>query len=120
MTHEIVKLPRPRRTATFQHAQLRPWHGGRVAGAVVLAAIVALLGVLARPNPPPLSTVVTGDAALAAWARPLLPGALDRVSIAVVDGATTTYAHFGANEYTEYEIGSLTKTFTGDREVGMG
>jgi CubicO group peptidase (beta-lactamase class C family) len=41
-----------------------------------------------------------------------LPGALDHVSIAVVDGSTITYAGFGANEHTEYEIGSLTKTFT--------
>jgi CubicO group peptidase (beta-lactamase class C family) len=55
---------------------------------------------------------VTGDAALAARARPLLHGALDHASIAVVDGSTVTYAHFGANEHTQYEIGSLTKTFT--------
>jgi CubicO group peptidase (beta-lactamase class C family) len=80
--------------------------------ALVLAAIIALLGVLARPSPPSLSTRVAGDAALAARARPLLPGALDRVSIAVVEGSTVTYAHFGANEHTQYEIGSLTKTFT--------
>jgi CubicO group peptidase (beta-lactamase class C family) len=31
----------------------------------------------------------------------------------VVDGSTVTYASFGANEETEYEIGSITKTFTG-------
>jgi CubicO group peptidase (beta-lactamase class C family) len=55
---------------------------------------------------------VTGDAALAARARPLLDGALDHVSIAVIDGSTVTYAHFGADEHTQYEIGSLTKTFT--------
>jgi CubicO group peptidase (beta-lactamase class C family) len=68
--------------------------------------------VLARPSPPSLSTVLTGDAALAARARPLLHGALGHVSIAVVDGSTVTYAHFGANEHTQYEIGSLSKTFT--------
>ena len=45
--------------------------------------------------------------------RPRLPGALDRVSIAVVDGSSITYASFGANEHTQYEIGSITKTFTG-------
>ena len=38
----------------------------------------------------------------------LLPGALNRVSIAVVDGSTTTYAGFGADEHTQYEIGSIT------------
>jgi CubicO group peptidase (beta-lactamase class C family) len=55
---------------------------------------------------------VTGDASLAARARPLLDGALDRVSLAVIDGSTVTYAGFGADEHTEYEIGSLTKTMT--------
>src|SRR5919202_4678473 len=93
-------------------ARTLPRHRSRPAVAVALAAVVALLGVLARPSPPSLSTQVTGDATLAARARPLLPGALDRVSLAVVDGATVTHAGFGADEHTEYEIGSLTKTFT--------
>ena len=89
-----------------------PRHRSGLAVAVALAAAVALVGVLARPSPPSLSTLVTGDATLAARARPLLPGALDRVSVAVVDGAAVTYAGFGADEHTEYEIGSITKTFT--------
>jgi CubicO group peptidase (beta-lactamase class C family) len=84
-----------------------------VAVALALAAAVVLVGVLARPSPPALSAQVTGDAALAARARPLLPGALDRVSIGVVDGPSTTYTSFGADEHTAYEIGSVTKTFTG-------
>ena len=46
--------------------QQRPRHRGRLAVALALAAIVALLGVLARPSPPSLSTVVTGDTELAA------------------------------------------------------
>jgi CubicO group peptidase (beta-lactamase class C family) len=82
--------------------------------ALALAASLILLGsAFTRPSPPSLSTTVTGSAGLAARARPLLPGALDRVSIAVVDGSTVTYASIGANEETEYEIGSITKTFTG-------
>lgn len=84
-----------------------------VARAVALAVLVALLGVLARPSPPSLSTRVTGDPALAAAARPLLRGALDRVSVAVIDGESVTYAHFGVDNDTTYEIGSITKTFTG-------
>lgn len=84
----------------------------RLVIALALAAIVSLFGVLAKPSPPSLSTQVTGDPALAARARPLLRGALDRVSVATIDGDTITYAHFGANENTEYEIGSITKTFT--------
>jgi CubicO group peptidase (beta-lactamase class C family) len=79
----------------------------------MLAASVALIGVLVQPQPPSLSTNVTGSAALAARALPHLAGALDRVSIAIIDGTTVTYAHFGADDTTEYEIGSVTKTFTG-------
>jgi CubicO group peptidase (beta-lactamase class C family) len=103
-----------RRSGAAASQDLRKLPQGRRRSVVALtfAAIAALLGVLARPSPPSLSTIVTGDAALAARARPLLHGALDRVSIAVVDGSSVTYAHFGANEHTPYEIGSLTKTFT--------
>jgi CubicO group peptidase (beta-lactamase class C family) len=112
MTHKIVKIPRRTGTAAFPDVQQLLQHRRRTVVALALAAIVALLGMLARPIPPSLSTSVTGDAALAARARPLLHGALDHVSIAVVDGSTITYAHFGADEHTQYEIGSLTKTFT--------
>jgi CubicO group peptidase (beta-lactamase class C family) len=112
MTHKIVTSSRRTSTAAFPDVQQLFQHRRRAALALALAAIVAVLGVLARPSPPALSTIVTGDAALAARARPLLHGALDHASIAVVDGSTVTYAHFGANEHTQYEIGSLTKTFT--------
>jgi CubicO group peptidase (beta-lactamase class C family) len=112
MTHKIVSIPKRTSTAAFQDVRQLLQHRRRAVVALALAAIVALLGVLVRPSPPSLSTIVTGDAALAARARPLLHGALDHVSIAVVDGSTVTYAHFGADEHTQYEIGSLTKTFT--------
>jgi CubicO group peptidase (beta-lactamase class C family) len=111
MIHKIVTLSKRTSKAAFPDVQLLQ-HRRRAVVALALATIVALLGVLARPSPPALSTSVTGDAALAARARPLLHGALDHVSIAVVDGSSVTYAHFGANEHTQYEIGSLTKTFT--------
>jgi CubicO group peptidase (beta-lactamase class C family) len=113
MTHKNVTIPKRTSRAGFPDVRQLLQHRRRAVVALALAAIVALLGVLARPRPPSLSTVVNGDAALAVRARPLLHGALDRVSIAVVDGSTVTYAHFGANEHTQYEIGSLTKTFTG-------
>ncbi|HEY8600697.1 MAG TPA: serine hydrolase domain-containing protein [Thermomicrobiales bacterium] len=80
--------------------------------AIALAVVVALLGTLTMPRPPSLSTNVTGDPQLAARARPLLTGALDRVSVASIEGDKVTYAHFGASETTQYEIGSITKTFT--------
>ena len=91
---------------------IAPRRRSHIVVAVALAAIVALLGVLARPSPPSLSTHVTGDPELAAAVRPHLQGALDRVSVVTIDGDTVTYAHFGANNDTEYEIGSLTKTVT--------
>lgn len=108
-TEELAKRPSP---AAFQAVLpgKRLCRGTLIAFA--LAALVALPGVLTRPSPPTLSTLVTGNAALAERARPFLHGAIDHVSIAVIDGATVTYAHFGANEHTAYEIGSLTKTFT--------
>jgi len=83
-----------------------------IAVAAALALIVVVIGTLTRPVPPSLSTTVTGDSALAAAALPYLDGALDRVSIAVVDGDNVTYANFGADRDTVYEIGSVTKTFT--------
>ena len=89
-----------------------PRRRSRIVVALALAAIVALLGVLARPNPPSLATHVTGDPALAARVRPHLEGALDRVSVATIDGDAVAYAHFGANNDTAYEIGSITKTAT--------
>ena len=92
---------------------MRPWLKGLGLALALAASLILLGGAVTRPSPPSLSTTVTGSVDLAARARPLLPGALDRVSIAVVDGSTITYASFGANEETEYEIGSITKTFTG-------
>ncbi len=80
--------------------------------AVVLGAMVAAAGVFLVPRVPSLSTQITGDQGLAVQARPHLDGALDVVSIATVDGAAVTYAGFGADENTVYEIGSITKTFT--------
>jgi CubicO group peptidase (beta-lactamase class C family) len=81
--------------------------------ALALAVLIGLGSSFTRPNPPSLSTAVSGDSGLADRARPHLPGALDRVSIAVVDASSVTYANFGASDDTEYEIGSITKTFTG-------
>ena len=42
----------------------------------------------------------------------MLIGALDRVSVATVAGNTVTYAGFGADENTVYELGWVGKTFT--------
>jgi CubicO group peptidase (beta-lactamase class C family) len=97
-------MPRPPFTAAPNRSQLLV--------ALSIGVMVATLGVLARPQPPTLSHIVSGDVALAERARPYLEGALDKVSIAMIDGDTVTFAHFGATNDTEYEIGSVTKTFT--------
>ena len=39
-------------------------------------------------------------------------GSFDRVSVATIDGDTVTSTNFGATDDTEYEIGSISKTFT--------
>lgn len=87
-------------------------HVPHLALVLMTALGIIVLGVLLAPDPPSLSTTVTGNSILAAHVRPDLAGALDHVSVASIDGGATTYAGFGADEHTEYEIGSITKTFT--------
>ncbi|MFZ4893905.1 serine hydrolase domain-containing protein [Plantibacter sp. Mn2098] len=85
-----------------------------VAGAAALATAAA--GLVFLPRPTQLSEEATGDQALIDTVRERLadlPGARDRVSVAVLDGSDTRVAHFGADDTTEYEIGSVTKTVTG-------
>jgi len=79
------------------------------------AALVLAVGVLAAPRPPSLSTAGTGDAALSASlaeAATLEPGARDTLAAVLIDENGATYAGLGADQHTEFEIGSITKTFT--------
>ena len=76
------------------------------------AAVVLLCGLAAAPWPPRLSGNVTGDSTLAERVRPLLTAPADQVSVAYIDGEDIRYAGFGADEHTQYEIGSVSKTFT--------
>ena len=60
-----------------------------------------------------LSTDITGDEILVSAIRPLLASSR-RVAVAVIEpGRAPRFAGFGADENTEFEIGSVTKTFTG-------
>lgn len=64
-----------------------------------------------------LSPQESGDPQLLNTVRPLLaPDKYDNVSVGYVDGKTNTIktAHFGSNNATEYEIGSISKTFIGN------
>ena len=82
-----------------------------LAGAAGAGAILALTGLAAGPRPARLGDV-HGDAELAAALRPHL-GGHRHVSAVVSDGGQQRFAGFGADETTEFEIGSVTKTFTG-------
>ncbi|MGO1977609.1 serine hydrolase domain-containing protein [Brachybacterium tyrofermentans] len=82
-----------------------------LAGAAGAGAILALTGLAAGPRPARLGDV-HGDAELAAALHPHL-GGHRHVSAVVSDGGQQRFAGFGADETTEFEIGSVTKTFTG-------
>lgn len=79
-----------------------------------IPAVVGLLGLSALTNPRParLGDPV-GDAQLGAALAPHL-SQHRRVAIAYLDGSgAPRFAGFGAEATTEFEIGSLSKTFTG-------
>lgn len=82
-----------------------------VAGAAGAGAILALTGIAAGPRRARLGTA-QGDTELAAALRPHLEGH-HRVAAVVTDGDQQRFAGFGADDTTEFEIGSVTKTFTG-------
>ena len=82
-----------------------------LAGAVGAGTILAATGVAAGPRAARLGPV-SGDADLAAALRPHLAGH-HRVAAVVLDRDQQRFAGFGADETTEFEIGSVTKTFTG-------
>jgi CubicO group peptidase (beta-lactamase class C family) len=88
--------------------------------AAVTAAVVLTVGLTTLPPSPHLQPHTSGDAALARAVERTArdQGALDRVALAYVDLADgpdgTVTTGFGADDDTEFEIGSLTKTFTGN------
>lgn len=72
-------------------------------------------GVLAAPRPPSLAAATTGDADLArtlAVEAPAESGARDTLAAAAIGRDGVTFAGLGADDGTEFEIGSITKTFT--------
>ncbi len=84
----------------------------------IAAAGVLAAGLLAMPRPPATPTEATGDAALGERLLELAgDGYHPRLSAVVVDDVSgdpsLRTAHLGADDGTEYEIGSITKTMTG-------
>ena len=86
-----------------------------VIGALVLTTVVAAGLVLIAPVPRTLSPAETGDRAVLDAVLPTLePGPRTRLSIARISPeGQTRFAGRGADEHTVFEIGSITKTFTG-------
>lgn len=86
----------------------------RTIAAVIAGVAVLGVGVLSIPRPTTLSEDANGDAALIEQVRGMLPsGPFDKMSVAVIEGDDVKVANFGSDSDTEYEIGSVTKTFTG-------
>lgn len=85
----------------------------RLALAASAAVLVLVGGVLLRPPVPQLSSEVTGDTEIAQWLRAdTAGGARDQLVAAVVTPDGVRFAGLGADERTEVEIGSVTKTMT--------
>jgi CubicO group peptidase (beta-lactamase class C family) len=84
----------------------------RIVTGILAASAVLACGLLAAPWSPRLSSEASGDTALAEAVQPLLKNPADRVSVAYIENGTVRYAGFGADEHTEFEIGSVSKTFT--------
>lgn len=104
-------IPPPGPPAEADPAPAGPSRRTLLAGAGGAAAILATTGIAAGPRPARLGEA-RGDAELAAALRPHLEGHR-RVAAVVSEGDQQRFAGFGAEETTEFEIGSVTKTFTG-------
>ena len=90
----------------------RPARRTVLAAGIPAAAAVAGITALTAPRPARLGEPA-GDPELADAVRPHLDGHR-RVAVALLDGAEgTRFAGFGADQGTEFEIGSVSKTFTG-------
>lgn len=81
--------------------------GAGIPAVLALGATVAL----GAPRPAGLGDA-TGDADLAEALAPHLKGHR-RVAAALLDGTDVRHAGFGTDEHGQFEIGSLSKTFTG-------
>lgn len=76
--------------------------------AVVSAAVLGFVPIASA-----LSPASGGDPQLIALVEPILErGSCRNVGVAYVDASGVRFANFGATDDTEYEIGSVTKTFT--------
>lgn len=96
--------------ASTAHPATRPSRRTLLAAGVPAVAALGLVGALGSARPANLGEV-TGDRTLAEALRPHL-GGHRTVAVVLVDGDRTRFAGFGADEHREFEIGSVSKTFT--------
>jgi CubicO group peptidase (beta-lactamase class C family) len=90
----------------------RPAHTRRTVLAAGIPAAAALVGSIAVAGPRPMRLgTATGDDDLVGLLRPHLDGG-HHVACALIEDGRPRFAGFGADEHTEFEIGSITKTFT--------
>lgn len=94
---------------------------GRARSIAAVVAALAVVGGLAGCMPdrvpgsmrPTASPAPDGDAELLRAIRPTFSGTDDLAAVAVVERDDVRVAFIGADEHTAFEIGSVTKTFTG-------
>lgn len=80
--------------------------------AIAVGLAVTATAVWAGPDRITPSTERTGDPELAARLAGHATTGHHRLAAFTIDGGETTFAGLGADEHDEFEIGSLTKTFT--------
>lgn len=85
-----------------------------VAILAILALIIAALALVAGPRRAEVATERTGDPELAARLAGLAEPGHHRLSTFLIEDGAVTYAGLGMDEHSEFEIGSLTKTFTAE------
>lgn len=111
-THDLDP-PTPPDTPSGAHLAAPPGPPRRTVLAAGIPALLALgaAGALGAPRPARLGAP-TGDAALTDALAPHLTGHR-RVAVALLDGEDVRFGGFGADEQREFEIGSVSKTFSG-------
>jgi CubicO group peptidase (beta-lactamase class C family) len=81
--------------------------------AIVVALTVVAGGWLVRPRTIELESARTGDNRLQTYIDQHYNGAGHRLEVVVIGDNSLTFAGRGANEHSPFEIGSLSKCFTG-------
>lgn len=82
--------------------------------AVIAAALTVAVGVVIGPNRIATASETTGDQELSTVLRDNAPKGSHRIAAFTLQDGEATFSGLGADEHTEFEIGSITKTFTAE------